>query len=85
MTADSFHQVSDSVVQTVPGDGGPAFPVQDASTWQGHGMTLRDHFAALALPAYFSDGHSHDNYTGAARWAYATADAMLAARATSTK
>lgn len=30
-------------------DGGPAFPVQDAATWQGHGITLRDYFAAKAL------------------------------------
>lgn len=29
-------------------DGGPAFPVQDAASWQGHGMTLRDYFAAHA-------------------------------------
>ncbi len=28
--------------------GGPAFPVQDASKWQAHGMTLRDYFAAHA-------------------------------------
>ena len=27
---------------------GPAFPVQDAATWQAHGMTLRDYFAAHA-------------------------------------
>lgn len=29
-------------------DGGPAFPVQDASAWQGHGMTLRQ-YAAIKL------------------------------------
>lgn len=28
----------------------PAFPVQDASKWQAHGMTLRDYCAARALP-----------------------------------
>lgn len=27
----------------------PAFPVQDASKWQAHGMTLRDYFAAKAM------------------------------------
>ncbi len=27
---------------------GPAFPVQDAATWQAHGMTLRDYFATQA-------------------------------------
>ena len=30
--------------------GGPAFPVQD--TWQAHGMTLRDYFAAKAMQAH---------------------------------
>lgn len=29
-------------------DGGPAFPVQDAAAWQGHGMTLRQ-YAAIKL------------------------------------
>jgi hypothetical protein len=27
----------------------PAFPVQDASAWQAHGITNRDYFAARAL------------------------------------
>ena len=27
---------------------GPAFPVQDAASWQSHGMPLRDYFAAHA-------------------------------------
>lgn len=26
-------------------DGGPAFPVQDASSYRAHGMSLRDYFA----------------------------------------
>jgi hypothetical protein len=30
-------------------DGGPAFPVQDAASWQSHGMTRRDYFAAAAM------------------------------------
>lgn len=30
-------------------NGGPAFPVQDASTWQAHGMTLRDYFAVHSV------------------------------------
>lgn len=29
-------------------DGGPAFPVQDAASWQGHGMSLRQ-YAAIKL------------------------------------
>lgn len=32
-------------------DGGPAFPVQDASTWQAHGMTKRELFAAILMHA----------------------------------
>ncbi len=63
-------------------DGDPAFPVQDASTWQGHGMSLRDYFAAKALNGLIchlvgvKDG-SPDDY---ARRAYQYADAMLKAR-----
>lgn len=30
-------------------DGGPVFPVQDASTWQAHGMTKRELFAAILM------------------------------------
>lgn len=30
-------------------DGGPAFPVQDASTWQAHGMSKRELFAAILM------------------------------------
>jgi hypothetical protein len=32
-------------------DGGPAFPVQDAASWQAHGMSMRDYFAAHASDA----------------------------------
>ena len=69
-------------------DGGPAFPMQDAATWQGHGMTLRDYFAAKALPAIVAAyveangrcvGTDHIHYNCAAH-AYRMADAMLAAR-----
>ena len=66
-------------------DGGPAFPRNyDAD---GHnGMTLRDYFAAKALPAYLS--HVSDGgaailsrcYAEAAKEAYEIADAMLDAR-----
>lgn len=29
----------------------PANPVQDAGAWQSHGLTLREHYASVALPA----------------------------------
>jgi hypothetical protein len=57
----------------------PAFPVQDASTWQAHGMTLRDYFAAKAMQAVIARGDD-TNRPGMAEWSYAMADAMLAAR-----
>ena len=66
----------------------PAFPVQSAAEWQGHGMTLRDYFAAKALPAIVDAyveangrcvGTDHIHYNCAAH-AYKMADAMLAAR-----
>jgi hypothetical protein len=62
-------------------DGGPAFPVQDASTWQAHGMTLRDYFAAKAMQGQLS--RSNANYLSDdqhAEYAYAVADAMIKAR-----
>lgn len=70
-------------------NGGPAFPVQNAAEWQAHGMTLRDYFAAHALPGLMGRVWS-DPVTGVmpdnvfelwADGAYATADAMLAERA----
>jgi hypothetical protein len=70
-------------------DGGPAFPVQDAATWQGHGMTLRDYFAAHAAPQVLamlasgehtpSPGQTRAEAIGKA--AYDIADALLKARA----
>jgi len=59
-------------------DGGPAFPVQDASAWQSHGMTLRDYFAAKAVQALAM----HEEYPPerAASTAYEHADAVLKAR-----
>jgi hypothetical protein len=69
-------------------DGGPAFPRDHAH--DGHnGMTLRDHFAAKAMPVVHAEymvlkeGHSmslHD-YEDIAADAYKLADAMLKARA----
>lgn len=84
--------------------GGPAYPVSTGRTedggfghqngmhtWQFPGMTLRDHFAGLALQgmnanpellqAITSTGLTVDGSFGKmARKAYAQADAMLAAR-----
>jgi hypothetical protein len=69
--------------------GGPAFPVerQAVAEQYGHmGMTLRDYFAAKALPVAW---HAYDQgYTGdpecvelsIAHHAYQIADAMLKAR-----
>ena len=63
--------------------GGPAFPVQDLSKWQCHGITLRDYFAAKALQGMMASRnpnsprfHPEDD----ASYVYAVADAMLAAR-----
>lgn len=79
---------------TTINDCGPAFPVQDAATWQGHGMTLRDYFAIhanetdIAIQAELireQQGAAGklrilpDDYRSKAR--YMHADAMLAARA----
>jgi len=71
-------------------DGGPAFPVQDASTWQAHGLTLRDYFAAKALTAIYTDPSTVENWSNdpadvdysefCAALAYEFADAMLKAR-----
>jgi len=72
-------------------DGGPAFPVQSAAEWQGHGMSLRDYFAAKALSAIYKDywegvrlhEFSCDDETwpmNLAMDSYRMADAMLAAR-----
>ena len=57
--------------------GGPAFPIQEAysmSTEQG--MTLRDYFAAKALPMF----NGTLDFKWAAEKAYEVADAMLKAR-----
>lgn len=71
-------------------DGGVAFPVKNAAEWQSHGMTLRDYFAAKALPATLQDYHAGlrngeygcdpDWAMGVAVDAYRLADAMLRAR-----
>jgi hypothetical protein len=62
----------------------PAFPIQDASKWQWHGMTMRDYFAAAALTGLMSAHNSNGEWTfdtaNAAKAAYRVADAMLKAR-----
>ena len=78
--------------------GGPAFPVSTAeaseghqdgpNTWQFPGMTLRDYFAAKAMPSCYAEycayanlhGYSEDWRMGVALDSYAMADAMLKAR-----
>ena len=68
-------------------DGGPAFPVS-LPGWGDNGasgMTLRDYFAAKALPAITAGGTTgwagKSDATTLAERAYAIADAMLAERA----
>ena len=80
-------------------DGGPAFPVVQSSTTSSSeerlafsvlpGMTLRDYFAAAALPGIYNAAIAHAQIGGAkpfsrefiAASVYAIADAMLAERA----
>ena len=75
-------------------DGGPAFPVippLDETTGRScsgypyawPGMTLRDHFAGLAMQAAATNPKGADGFTFEQRaiWAYEQADAMLAQRA----
>lgn len=75
-------------------DGGPAFPVQDAATWQAHGMSLRDYFAIELGAALIVSSAADPNglmravhnrgCSDAKEWvamsAYELADAMLAQR-----
>ena len=68
-------------------DGGPAFPYVTAG-YTNLGMSLRDWFAGQALAGLMVDAdtrgshvaHSQANRAEFAVWAYAMADAMLAAR-----
>ncbi|HDR8979470.1 TPA: hypothetical protein QDA90_004278 [Burkholderia vietnamiensis] len=63
-------------------DGGPAFPEVpgDCNGYEGKsGMTLRDHFAAKALPAIY-DRVQSGGFDRVATLAYEMADAMLRAR-----
>ena len=72
-------------------NGGPAFPSEDTMNGGESGMSLRDYFAAHALPAMVAivnrsstlhpDATPAEVYAKAAEHAYAMADAMLAERA----
>ena len=57
-----------------------AFPVNDAGQLLDDGMTLRDYFAAKALPAIYLGAPTGTPYTEAAQKAYAIADAMMKER-----
>ena len=67
-------------------DGGPAYPVQDASKWQAHGMTMRDYFAAKAMAEVIAKCAAYDPISEkktqslVSTLAYQFADAMLEAR-----
>ena len=70
-------------------DGGPAFPCPQDNINQNRpslGMTLRDYFAAKALPGVYSEfwrttGHFPPDWeVGLAHDAYRMADAMLKVR-----
>lgn len=68
-------------------DGGPAFPHDNQELIDGHriaqpGMTLRDYFAAAALPALVASALDldHVKWDAAAEHAYTIADAMLKER-----
>jgi hypothetical protein len=69
-------------------DGGPAFPgtiqyfPDDKNADEEKGMTLRDHFAGLAMTQFIGFGTKSDDeyFELGARAAYKMADAMLKAR-----
>jgi hypothetical protein len=66
-------------------DGGPAFPVTRDDMAQNDawgGMTLRDYFAAKAMQGIIIGNRADESALtiGAAKDAYAVADAMLRAR-----
>ena len=58
--------------------GGPAFPLDDGVH---RGMTLRDHFAGLAMFAILGNQNSRSSAPDfVSEWAYKHADSMLKAR-----
>ena len=62
--------------------GGPAFPNDQTTYTEGRGMTLRDYFAAKAMPGIVQcTGYATKRACmDAAESAYGVADAMLEAR-----
>lgn len=72
---------------SAPNDGGPAYPTdtrchdgQTAWTERCGGMSLRDYFAGQALAGLNAVPESNMTAEDEARWAYASADAMLKER-----
>lgn len=63
-------------------NGGPAFPIteQHGANTGCAGMTLRDHFAGLAMQALTVETGNIDMIRSVARIAYDYADAMIEAR-----
>ncbi len=61
-----------------------AYPVTDGTTFVNDGMTLRDHFAGLALSGIMASGHAIPNvqtqFNNIAEDSYRLADAMLKQR-----
>jgi len=70
--------------ETIRDDGGPAFAGHGSAEFQRDhsGMSLRDYFAAQAIAAIIigNDADVSAMTVGAAKDAYAVADAMLEAR-----
>ena len=63
-------------------DGGRAFPHHPGHHESGHGMTLRDYFAAKAMQGLVAhSGGEGGTAADYARWSYEFANAMLAERA----
>ena len=78
-------------MKTSKPDGGPAFPQQahadtEKNRWYHtqQGMSLRDHFAGLAMQGMLANGFDGTDEK-LAGFAYQTADAMLAERMQETK
>jgi len=61
-------------------DGGPAYPIGSGDMRDPMGMTLRDHFAALAMQGMLYRGVGGAQADAISRMAYIYADAMLKAR-----
>lgn len=96
--AAAFKPLADAAAALAPprDDGGPAFPTDvgfsgshkdcfqiGPSTAHFYGMSLRDYFAAAALPhvvRHLAHSTEYDWYTEAGRQSYRIADALLAAR-----